>query len=103
MGARSFVAIITPVVVAIGVAALQTFVKEAIAIKIVVIAFAVDRTTFLGHKLLVELVAELELRGMTFLCPLLVLASTFSLWFRFYARQHPVRGVIENFKHGDPC
>lgn len=85
-GVRSFVAIVTLVVVAIGVAALWTTIRVAIAIKIVANAFAVDHTTFPGHKQLVGLVADLELRVKTFLFPLLVQASTFSLWFQFYAR-----------------
>ena len=86
-GVRSFVAVVTLVVVAIGVAALWTTIRVAIATKIVVNAFAADHTTFLAHKQLVGLlVADLKLRVMTFLFPLLVQASTFSLWFQFYAR-----------------
>ena len=83
-GVRSFVAVVTLVVVAIGVAALWTTIRVAIAN-----AFAVDHTTFPGHKQLVGLVAylaDLELRVKTFLFPLLVQVSTFSLWFQFYAR-----------------
>lgn len=78
-GVRSFVAVVTLVVVAIGVAALWTTIRVANA-------FAVDHTTFPGHKQLVGLVADLELRVKTFLFPLLVQVSTFSLWFQFYAR-----------------
>jgi len=74
-----------------------------IAIKIVVIASEADHTAFLDRKLLVVLVADLKLRVMTFLCPLLELVSTFSLWIRFCARWHPVHEVIKICQHLDPC
>lgn len=75
---------------------------EVIAIKIVV-AFEVDHIAFLVRKLLVGLVAELKLRAMTFLYPLLVRVSTFSLWIQFCAHWHPVREVVKICQHLDPC